>query len=398
MVTLQTADNALKEVYLGVVTDQLNTSINPLLAKINQTTSDVWGKEIRKLAPYGINGGIGAGDEDGSLPSAAGNNYAQFVLELKNLYGKIEISDKAIRASQNSAGAFVNLLNAEMEGLIKASSFNFGRMLYGDGTGILANISNNTATTLTLDSVTNIIEGMVVDIVKTDGTVYSGGSSVRITSINRSTKVATINTTLTAEALKSTEGTSYAICVQGSYGKELTGLSAIFKDSGTLYGLDRSLYSWMIPYIKNIKTSTQTTDISDIIMQTAIDQLDEVSDSKVDFIVCSAGVKRNYQEYFNSYRTNVDIMELTGGYKAISYNGIPVVSDRFVKPNTMYLLNTKQFNLHQLCDWQWLEGEDGRVIKQTQNKPTYTATLVKYADIICDQPSGQAMIEGITES
>ncbi len=336
MVTLQTADNALKEVYLGVVTDQLNTSINPLLAKINQTTSDVWGKEIRKLAPYGINGGIGAGDEDGSLPSAAGNNYAQFVLELKNLYGKIEISDKAIRASQNSAGAFVNLLNAEMEGLIKASSFNFGRMLYGDGTGILANISNNTATTLTLDSVTNIIEGMVVDIVKTDGTVYSGGSSVRITSINRSTKVATINTTLTAEALKSTEGTSYAICVQGSYGKELTGLSAIFKDSGTLYGLDRSLYSWMIPYIKNIKTSTQTTDISDIIMQTAIDQLDEVSDSKVDFIVCSAGVKRNYQEYFNSYRTNVDIMELTGGYKAISYNGIPVVSDRFVKPNTMY--------------------------------------------------------------
>lgn len=398
MVTLQTADNALKEVYLGVVTDQLNTSINPLLAKINQTTSDVWGKEIRKLAPYGINGGIGAGDEDGSLPSAAGNNYAQFVLELKNLYGKIEISDKAIRASQNSAGAFVNLLNAEMEGLIKASSFNFGRMLYGDGTGILANISNNTATTLTLDSVTNIIEGMVVDIIKTDGTVYSGGSSVRITSINRSTKVATINTTLTAEALKSTEGTSYAICVQGSYGKELTGLSAIFKDSGTLYGLDRSLYSWMIPYIKNIKTSTQTTDISDIIMQTAIDQLDEVSDSKVDFIVCSAGVKRNYQEYFNSYRTNVDIMELTGGYKAISYNGIPVVSDRFVKPNTMYLLNTKQFNLHQLCDWQWLEGEDGRVIKQTQNKPTYTATLVKYADIICDQPSGQAMIEGITES
>ena len=398
MVTLQTADNALKEVYLGVVTDQLNTSINPLLAKINQTTSDVWGKEIRKLAPYGINGGIGAGDEDGSLPSAAGNNYAQFVLELKNLYGKIEISDKAIRASQNSAGAFVNLLNAEMEGLIKASSFNFGRMLYGDGTGILANISNNTATTLTLDSVTNIIEGMVVDIVKTDGTVYSGGSSVRITSINRSTKVATINTTLTAEALKSTEGTSYAICVQGSYGKELTGLSAIFKDSGTLYGLDRSLYSWMIPYIKNIETSTQTTDISDIIMQTAIDQLDEVSDSKVDFIVCSAGVKRNYQEYFNSYRTNVDIMELTGGYKAISYNGIPVVSDRFVKPNTMYLLDTKQFNLHQLCDWQWLEGEDGRVIKQTQNKPTYTATLVKYADIICDQPSGQAMIEGITES
>ncbi len=396
MVTLQTADNALKEVYLGVVSEQLNTSINPLLARINQTTSDVWGKEIRKLAPYGINGGIGAGDEDGSLPSAAGNNYAQFVLELKNLYGKIEISDKAVRASQNSAGAFVNLLNAEMEGLIKASSFNFGRMLYGDGTGLLATIYDNTSNTVTVDRVTNLIEGMVVDIVKAaDGSVYSNGKALRITSIDRANKVVTLNTTLTTDALS--DGT-YALCVQGSYGKEITGLSAIFNREGSLYGLNRSAYSWMTPYMKDISNGGDFVNISDITMQAAIDELEETADSKVDFIVCSAGVKRNYQEYFTSYRTNVDIMELNGGYKAISYNGIPLVSDKFVKPNTMYLLNTKEFNLHQLCDWQWLEGEDGKVIKQTQNKPTYTATLVKYADIICDQPSGQAMIEGIKES
>lgn len=389
MVTLQTADNALKEVYLGVVSDQLNTSINPLLARINQTTSDVWGKEIRKMAPYGINGGIGAGDEDGTLPNAGGNNYAQFVLELKNLYGKIEISDKAVRASQNSAGAFVNLLNAEMEGLIKASSFNFGRMLYGDGSGILCNITANTTNTFTVDKVTNLIEGMLVDVVDT-ATGEASATALRITSINRKAKTVSVSGSVSSGSF----ATGFALCVQGSYGKELTGLSAIFKDTGSLYGLNRSNYSWMVPYMKD----NSDADISDVVMQTAIDELEETADSKVDFIVCSAGVKRNYQEYFTSYRTNVDIMELAGGYKAMSYNGIPLVSDRFANPNTMYLLNTKEFNLHQLCDWQWLEGEDGKVIKQTQNKPTYTATLVKYADIICDQPSGQAMITGIKES
>ena len=124
MITLSTADNALKEVYLGVLANQLNTTINPLLSRINQTTSDVWGKEIRKVAPYGINGGIGAGTEDGALPTASATNYAQFVLPLKNLYGKIEISDKAIRASESSTGAFVNLLNSEMENLLKSSAFN----------------------------------------------------------------------------------------------------------------------------------------------------------------------------------------------------------------------------------------------------------------------------------
>ena len=100
----------------------------------------MWGKEIRRLAQYGINGGIGAGTEDGTLPAAAGNNYDQFVLTLKNLYGTIEISDKAVRASENNVGAFVNLLNAEMEGLLKASSFNFGRMLFGDGNGTLGKV------------------------------------------------------------------------------------------------------------------------------------------------------------------------------------------------------------------------------------------------------------------
>lgn len=401
MVTLETADNALKEVYLGVVADQLNTQVNPLLAKINQTTSDVWGKEIRKVAPYGINGGIGAGDEDGNLPSPAGNNYAQFVLELKNLYGKIEISDKAIRASQNSAGSFVNLLNAEMEGLIKASTFNFGRMLYGDGTGILATITTNTATSVTVDSTRNLIEGMVVDIVKkSDGTQAVGATGKRIVSIDRKNNTVMLSDcNFTQEAFKPTDTQStFALCVQGSFGKEITGLGAIFKETGSLYGLNRSTYNWLTPYMNDISSESTAKDISDVTMQKAIDELDEVAGSKVDFIVCSAGVKRNYQEYMNSYRSNIDVLELAGGYKAISYNGIPLVSDRFVKPNTMYLLNTKEFNLHQLCDWQWLEGEDGRVIKQIQGKPTYSATLVKYADIICDHPAGQAMIEGIKES
>ena len=395
MVTLTTADSALKEVYLGVLSNQLNTSINPLLAKINQTTADVWGKEIRKLAPYGLNGGIGAGTEDGNLPSSAGNNYAQFVLSLKNLYGRIEISDKAIRASESSAGAFVNLLNAEMDGLIKASAFNFGRMLYGDGSGKLASITENTTTTVTVDSVKNLMEGMVVDIIEDeDGTQASNGKSLRIKSIDRINKIVSFEAaSFTASAFK----TGYSLCVQGSYNNEITGLGAIFKSEGTLYGLDRSSYSWMVPYIKDIK-STSTTDISEVVMQKAIDELEETADSKVDFIVCSAGVKRNYQSYLSSYRSNVDVMNLEGGFKAISYNGIPVVSDRFAPENTMFLLNTSEFNLHQLCDWSWLEGEDGRVIKQTLGKPTYQATLVKYADIICNKPNGQAKITGISES
>ena len=51
MVSLTSASNALKNVYLGVVANQLNVNANPLLGKIEQSTKDVWGKKIIKLLP-----------------------------------------------------------------------------------------------------------------------------------------------------------------------------------------------------------------------------------------------------------------------------------------------------------------------------------------------------------
>ena len=89
-------------------------------------------------------------------------------------------------------------------------------------------------------------------------------------------------------------------------------------------------------------------------------------------------------------------MNLQGGFKAISYNGIPLVVDRFAGDGEMYLLNTKDFELCQLGDWQWLEGNDGKIIKQKDNYPVYTATLVKYAELICNRPNAQAKLSGIT--
>lgn len=387
MVTMTSADNALKSVYLGVISDQLNTAANPLLARIRQSTADVWGKEVRRLARYGVNGGVGAGTEEGDLPSAAGNNYEQFVTTLKNLYGTIEISDKAVRASENNVGAFVNLLSAEMEGLVRSSSFNFGRMLFGDGSGVLAEVSSVSGTTVTVGSVKNIVEGMVVDFLD-EGSAVSGAEGRRILSVDRDNKTFTVSGgTLTGVD----EGAQ--VCVQGSYNLELTGLGAIFKTTGSLYGIDRATHKWMIPYIK-----TSVGAITETAIQTAIDRLEETAGSRVDFIVCSWGVKRALQKLFSESKRNTDVMELEGGYRTISYNGIPVVADRFCPDGTMYLLNTQDFCLHQLCDWKWLEGDDGRVLKQVAGKPVYTATLVKYADLICTRPCGQAMLSGITEA
>ena len=390
-VNLTNADSALKSVYLDAISQQLDYNVNPFLAAIEKSTNDVWGKEVRKMAIYGMNGGIGAGTEDGDLPSASGNNYAQFVTTLKNLYGVIEISDKAIRASENNVGAFVNLLNSEMEGLVRSSSFNFGRMLFGNGSGILATVGNVVNGNIEVDSTVNFMEGMIVDFRDEDGNLISGASGRRVTTVNRVTGIikvdgTTLNSTLVPEAS--------IITVQGSYKNEITGLATLFdNDSPTIYGLSKTANTWLAPYVKR-----NVGAISELTIQTALDTIEEISGKGSNFIVCSWGVRRALQQLFSENKRVIDTMELAGGFKAMSYNGIPIVADRFCPKGSMYLLNTEDFTLHQLCDWQWLTGDDGRVLKQIPGKPVYTATLVKYADLICARPNGQGLLTGITEA
>lgn len=386
MIDLTTAQNALKDAYLVAACNQLNTKTNPLLAKIKQSSSDVYGRQIIKMAPVGLNGGVGAGTETGELPTANENNYVQFKTTLKNLYGTIEISDKAIRASANNSGAFVDLLNAEMEGLLTASKFNLGRMLYGDGTGAVGTVTAFASGVATLDNVKNLMEGMVIDVYTSAG-VVTGNVGLRISYVDRVNKKVYFTTT------PATMNDGDIFYVQGSKDNEITGLGAIFGDSATLYGLNRAANKWLTPYV-----STASQEINDNLLQTAVDFLEENTGSNIDFITCGAGVKRAYQQYLACYRRNIDVTVLEGGYKAISFNGIPVVSDRFVPDDTLYMLDSSKFTLHQLCDWEWIEGEGGKILRQKAGYPSYTATLVKYADLICEQPNGQAKFSGISST
>lgn len=379
MVTLQSAESALKSVYLGAVTELLNTKANPLLAKIEQTSTDVCGKEIRKAAKYGINGGVGAGDETGTLPMASSVSYLQFVATLKNLYGQIEISDKAIRASADGQGAFTDLLNSELTDLLNASKFNLGRMLYGDGSGKLATITDVEGKTV--DSTRNLAPGLLVDVYSAAGALVANGLKI--------TDVSYEDGTIELSSWPTSLANNAVMYVQGSKNKEITGIGSLFSSSGTLYGLSKSSYSFLNSYSKTSST------LDEIVIQKVIDKLEMESGSVIDFIACSAKAKYAFQDYMASYKRNIDIMELNGGYKSLSYNGIPLVYDRFVPEGQMIFLDTKAFKLHQLCDWRYLETENGKILRQTQGKPTYTATLVKYCDLICDRPNGQGRITGI---
>ena len=104
--------------------------------------------------------------------------------------------------------------------------------------------------------------------------------------------------------------------------------------------------------------------------------------------ICRVGKDKNggyyedRQELENWYCT----VNITKGTK---YNDIITECKVFCKEKDIQGISLEEsdnYTCHQLCDWRWLEGEDGKIIREvkTLHGVEYRATLVKYAKILKD--------------
>ena len=388
--TINDADNILRTYYLDAVVEQLDKRISPFYSKIKKSTEQVYGKNARVIFSNFLSGGVSAGLETGDLPKSSSTKYTEISVPLKNLYGTIEISDKAIRAAQSDPNAVINLLNAEMENLINASAYNFGRMLMGDGTGKLGEGKVMYDEWIVFDHPAQyFFEGMLVDFYDYDGNPVEGHQGLKVAVVDvLNNRVSFEGFTMTNE--KFSQGA--VAYVQGSKDNEIIGLGALFDESKTtLYGLDKASHPWLNAHVRGIGSNITALKIQQI-----IDAIYAQSRKEVDLIITTPGVLRSIMESASLNR-QFNSVNLELGYNALTYNGIPIVADPFCERNRMYFLNTGSFVFHQLCDWQWMEGEDGRILKQIPGKPMYTATLVKYGELICTCPAAQAMVHNVFE-
>ena len=379
MITIQNADAALKDYYLEAVSAQLNDNISPFFSAIEKNTDGVSGKDVKLAVVRGFSGNVIAGAEDGDLPDPYKNRYANITAPLKNIYGTIEISDKAMRASRESSGAFVNLINAEMEGLVSSAKHNFRRMLFGDGTGKLCGVDSGVSNSIfTVDKVKEYFVGMQVDVYTGAGKIAADGAY--ILAVDKSKK----QVTLSAEITDTVDGG--AIYVHGSKDSELTGLGAIF-GGDTLYGFNKKDDPYFAPYIADADGKLNEGILSDV-----LDYMEENFNSKINAILCSYKTRKKIAALADANRRVVNTIDVRTGYGAVSVNDVPVYADKYCPDDRIIFINSEDFALYQLCDWEWLEDEDGKILKQIPGKAAYSATLVKYAELICRKPCGQAML------
>lgn len=394
MITLSTINDALKVLYINPIREFVNMKADPFAARILQTSDNITGyQKIVRAVQIGANGGAGAGTETGELPIAGENLYKQFESTIKNLYGTVSIADKTMKSAVQGPGSFVNALQRDIDTLVETLKFSLARQIYGDGSGLLMALQNASSAATSVTAATgsilfNVLPGLTVDIY--NGTTKDSNGPFRIVDVNHSTGVITLNKGL-GSALTGNGGKLY---MQGSKDLELTGLGAIFDTTNvtTLYGLTRSSYSWMQPYL-----DSSLGELTEWKLQDAINTIEDVYDVSINHIACGNTAYQYYMELMNYRRSINDVMILEGGHKALKFNGMPLVRNKFLQPATIDVYDTSLFTIDQIADWDWLDDGVHGILQRNARYATYEGSIAKYCDLMCRLPAGIGRLSGITQ-
>jgi len=399
IVSMSDIEEALQLFYLEGMRYQLNEETSAFLAQIEKTTENVEGWDIVMALRYGRSGGIGNLATDASdLPRPNARKTKQAKWQTKNLAARFMLTDKTIEASKTNVASFARQLETQIRETETDAAQDLSRQVMTDEYGLLAKIDedDSSKTTWEVDSVQFLVEGMQVDIYAGSAdSIRDSAECVEIVAVEENEHDDDEAPTITLAESKDLEDGD-EIFVYGNRESELFGVSSIFDNDEDIYGLDRSTYPWLKAQIYDIADNGSNQDLSQTDLQKAIDGSAKRTGAEIDFIMCSFGVKRSYQALLTSDRRYHNTMELEGGWQVLDYNGIPLVADKYMHPNKMFLLDLSDWAMYQMSDWKWLDM-DGSMFSRVADKAAFEATLIKYCDIGCEKPRGQVMIEGIKE-
>lgn len=391
MLSVTSLNDILKSFYIDVVAKQINSGASPLYDMIEKSSVTVSGKNAIVPVYYGISGGIETTRDDGaSLPEANPCLRATLEVPLRNVYGVIDISDKALRVNKNSAEGVIDVLGTEIQAMVNSARHTLNRMLWTNGNGKVGTVTDLTGHTSRLkypmDSTRLLTPGMVVDIYRGSTVIHK---AIRISDVDHDQKMVYFTAMIPTSAPLEVGDELYAY---NSFSDELHGIPYLFDNSSDSYfGASKSKSSG----VKGTERSlggVLTTEA----MQDFLDLLETRSDTTPDLIVCDKKLRRDYIQYLQANRTNIDYLNLDGGFRTLSYNGIPLYGEKCCPEGEMYFLNTDNIKMVQLADWEWLEGNNGTILNRLDDKAGYQAVLVKYANYVATVPSSLGRLYGIT--
>jgi len=416
--TLSTVDAILKDDYKEYL-DNLN-SANFILSQIESRKDTVQGRIARHAVHLGRSSGVGARAESATLPTAANQSYATVPVPVRYVYGRIQLSGPTIKQAVTDRGAFIDALDAEMEGIKADAMKDVNRQLWGTSNGVIAQCgTTSSATTVVLASTTGTTAlrqlffdgGMVVDIgtVASPTTVASARTISSVDETNKTIAISGAAVTTTSSHFVFRSGAGGASSNTGAPGDgqiELTGLQTIVDDTAVLHTINPSSQPKWKSYVNsNSGTNRSITEtlITGSIMKTLTN-----SGKKPSLLVSAEGVNLAISNLLLSLKRNMEQTSLKGGYAGIQFYS-PSVSGKgdeaptalyadFDCPNNrLYGINPDVLVYHQVGDGFQFMDLDGAVMNRKPDVDAYEATLYAYGELACKQRNAHFVIKDITE-
>jgi len=416
--SLSTVDAILKDDYKDFL-DNLNEA-NFILSQVETRKDTVQGRIARHAVHLGRSSGVGARAENGTLPTAGNQSYATVPVPVRYVYGRIQLSGPTIRQAVSDRGAFIDALDAEMEGIKKDAMKDVNRQLWGTSNGVIAQCgTTSNSTTVVLASTTGSTAlrqlffdgGMVVDIgtVAAPTTVATARTVTSVDETNKTIAIsgAAVTTTSSHYVFRSGAGGASNNSGQPGDGQvELTGLQTIVDDTAVLHTINPSSQPKWKAYVNaNGGTNRSITEslITGSIMKTLTN-----SGKKPSLLVSAEGVNLAISNLLLSLKRNMEQTQLKGGYAGIQFYS-PSVSGKgdeaptalyadFDCPNNrLYGINPEVLVFHQVGDGFQFMDLDGAVMNRKPDLDAYEATLYMYGELACKQRNAHFVIKDITE-
>lgn len=396
--TMTTVDGILKEVYEKRLRDQLQSAIKTL-RRIERSsegvTHEVGGKYVAFPIRVKRNHGIGARSENEPLPVARTQSYKQARVQLKYLYGSLELTGQVFELAERDPQAFASALDQEVNGLKEGLKKDFNRQVYGTNTGVLATAVSGSTTTFvnTTPGALQYLEvGMIVDVIDSDGSTVNG-ADVEILTINLGTG------TVTFAAIGVAVAVNDFMVRADSLGKEVTGFSQIVNTTGTLYNVD--------PTVDAVWTGNVDSTAAALSEGRMITMVDAIRTRGGDVTVgfCSLGVRRAYFNLLVQQRRFTNTQKFEGGFSGLAFTtdegDIPIVSDFDCQPGRLYFLNEKEIKLYEAADWGFMNRDGSnwqRKVTSAGSFDAYQATLFKYCEIGTHRRNSHGVLTNVTEA
>ena len=409
---LGTLSQILKEYYLGPVTEQLNNEVL-LLSRLEAKSEDLVGKRAYVPLHYGRSAGIGARSEGVALPTAGKQQYEKAVYDLKYLYGLVEVTGPSMAKTKNEAGAFLQALKSELDGVRNDLKKDLARQIYGGGTGAIATGTAGSTTTLTVPVEVirkgQVYPGMVVDIFDVSAsTTAATYTNIVVDSVNVSTGVVTFTTTLAA-ALASGDYivragvTVSSASVDNTYSlsDEVDGLQRIVASTATPLGgiTPTGANTWWDNQrvtASGTAGSSSTYDLTLEDIQKGLN-LARIAGGMPSSVITSLGVQREFYMLLQDLVRYVEPDSATGyaaGFKALSYNGMPIIADIDAPYGKMFILDESTIKVFSDQDWHFLDA-DGLTLRQKSGYDKFEAILARYMNLGATRRNNQVVIGSI---